>query len=129
MFGPRPLYLPKKILSPSLFIIYSFSNDYATASRRNAEFPCNDVRRMIVNRHRRFTYKLVDFFFLTIFFLPLYSSLRFFHTGLFFSSILLFTSVLGDFFFLSCSILHFYGAFSFSIGDFFLSAILLFTSF
>ena len=86
---------------------------------------------LIVNRHRRFTYKLVDFFFFVRPFVR--SSVRsilhfvfsildffsfvhpilhfviifFFYTGLFFSSILLFTSISGDFFFLSCSVLHF----------------------
>ena len=61
--------------------------------------------RMIVNRHRRFTYRLVDFFFSFVrsFVRPSVRSILhfvvfFFSIGDFFlSSILLFTSVTGDF--------------------------------
>ena len=105
------------------------------------------LQKLIVNRHRRFTYTLVDFF--CPFFSvrpsvrPLYSSLRLFYTGLFFVHPIIHFSIEG-FFFASVALLFtlFYFSFTikdfffghpiihfFSIGDFFFRPILLFTSF
>ena len=108
-------------------------------------------KMMIVNRHRRFTYKLVDFFFsvrssvrssVRPFVRPLYSSLRLFYTGFFLSvcSILHFVFTILDFFFrpsalffTSWSFFFHTGLFSFvhpiihfGIGGFFFASVALF---